>query len=65
MDLVHIQVCLESLESLAQPQHMKVIYEFIKGENTILYLQVARFILKSLGFIAKGKALPPTVEYLR
>ena len=35
-----------------------------EGENSIMLLQTARFILKSLGYIQKGKRLPPTVMYL-
>ena len=35
-----------------------------EGENSILLLQTARFILKSLKNVQKGKRMPPTVMYL-
>lgn len=35
------------------------------GENSILHLQTARYLLKCLKYIAKGKELPPTVAYLQ
>ena len=36
----------------------------LEGENTVMYLQVARFLLKMLSKVSKGQTLPGTFEYL-
>ncbi|CRL03339.1 CLUMA_CG016522, isoform F [Clunio marinus] len=36
-----------------------------EGENTVLLLQTARFLIKSWGQALKGEKLTPTVEYLK
>ncbi|KAM9326328.1 peroxisomal acyl-coenzyme A oxidase 2 [Gastrophryne carolinensis] len=35
-----------------------------EGENTVLHLQAARFLMKCFGAVQLGKALPPTTTYL-
>ena len=35
-----------------------------EGENTVLLLQTARYLIKAWGQALKGEKLPPTVEYL-
>lgn len=36
----------------------------LEGENTVMFLQVARYLLKMLNKLSKGQALPATFEYL-
>jgi len=36
----------------------------LEGENTVMYLQVARYLLKMLNKVTKGQPLPGTFEYL-
>ena len=36
----------------------------LEGENTVMYLQVARYLLKMLSKVTKGQTLPGTFEYL-
>ena len=36
-----------------------------EGQNTVMYIQTARYVLKSyLGFITKGKTLSQSVKYI-
>ena len=36
-----------------------------EGENTVMYLQTARYILKGYrGFVTKGKKLPYSLQYM-
>eukprot|EP00455_Lapot_gusevi_P026012 TRINITY_DN2745_c0_g1_i5.p1 TRINITY_DN2745_c0_g1~~TRINITY_DN2745_c0_g1_i5.p1 ORF type:complete len:699 (+),score=206.55 TRINITY_DN2745_c0_g1_i5:61-2157(+) len=35
-----------------------------EGENNLMMLQVARYLTKNLGKIAKGQPLPPSLQYL-
>lgn len=35
-----------------------------EGENTVLYLQTARYLVKACRQAMGGEALPPTVKYL-
>ena len=36
-----------------------------EGENTVMYLQAARYALKSyLGYVTKGKPLTDSVKYI-
>ncbi|CAD5123903.1 DgyrCDS12210 [Dimorphilus gyrociliatus] len=43
--------------------HLPVVT--VEGENTILYLQVARYILKKVSsFALKGEGLPPSLQYV-
>ncbi|CRL03335.1 CLUMA_CG016522, isoform B [Clunio marinus] len=36
-----------------------------EGENTVLLLQTARYLIKAYGQVLNGEKLPPTVEYLK
>lgn len=36
-----------------------------EGENTVLLLQIARFLVKSWSYLIEGKKMLPSVEYLR
>jgi hypothetical protein len=49
------------------PQLMNeyVAHNTHEGENTVMYLQTARYVLKNyLGFMTKGKALADSVKYI-
>jgi len=64
MDFLWHQDYQELFNNFHPLQHIKVKYISMKGENTVLFLQVARFLLKSLKDLQKGKRLTPTVMYL-
>jgi hypothetical protein len=64
MDFLWHLDCQELFSNFHLRQHIKVKHISIKGENTVLFLQVARFLLKSLKDLQKGKRLTPTVMYL-
>ncbi|XP_075168763.1 acyl-coenzyme A oxidase 1-like [Haematobia irritans] len=36
-----------------------------EGENTVLFLQIGRFLMKSWSFLVEGKQMLPSVQYLR
>uniref|UniRef100_A0A1L8EHW8 Acyl-coenzyme A oxidase n=1 Tax=Haematobia irritans TaxID=7368 RepID=A0A1L8EHW8_HAEIR len=36
-----------------------------EGENTVLFLQIGRFLMKSWSYLVEGKEMLPSVEYLR
>lgn len=51
-----------SLPSIYSSATAACTYE---GENTVLYLQAARYLVKACKRVMAGGTLPPTVKYLK